>query len=540
MSEANLPQMTARLHDVFSMVERGQFSIAQGAKVLDENWQAFVAAGTDANGRLSDSLIEIIRLNYEFGTSSKEIAKYMKDLGQSAADAAKTAFDAISSSNTLVSAEFRGTMDQLKDLGLAAAAMAEFVTKETKRAVGGLNASLKIGADALGIVNKKKEELGTLMADYADKVRRGFNEGSSEMDGLRDKIQALQAEIAKQGLLVDATVIRTQGAATAFGASIYATFNQMVASGMSAREALKALEPSIASLGTQLAATGFTGGAAFADIAAMAAIAANEIAGPTLTAVEGIDQVLIGLHNSGLLTQEMFTGLTSSVSDSFNALINQGFDGNRVMRLMQPTLQHVCELMEDFGYEVDDATLALIQQGKDAGLVGDAHRNAQDVAVTAMNAAAVAMQNVANVLERVFGGAGDDSEAFAARARAALGTIPTSITVEVRGVYIPPEIPDYEVPDIDLSGVVPMAEGGQGYVDKPTLFLAGEAGPEQFAFSGAGKQFSQTGNSRVGHDDEVHQELVGVRRELAESREDLKRLFRVLPNQLVAAMLTRG
>jgi hypothetical protein len=35
-----------------------------------------------------------------------------------------------------------------------------------------------------------------------------------------------------------------------------------------------------------------------------------------------------------------------------------------------------------------------------------------------------------------------------------------------------------------------MAHGGSGMVSGPTLFLAGEAGPEEYAFSGANKSFS--------------------------------------------------
>ncbi|MGE0117664.1 MAG: hypothetical protein AB7S71_01410 [Dongiaceae bacterium] len=37
------------------------------------------------------------------------------------------------------------------------------------------------------------------------------------------------------------------------------------------------------------------------------------------------------------------------------------------------------------------------------------------------------------------------------------------------------------------STVFPFAEGGDGVVRKPTLFLAGEAGPERFAFTPMGK-----------------------------------------------------
>jgi hypothetical protein len=44
---------------------------------------------------------------------------------------------------------------------------------------------------------------------------------------------------------------------------------------------------------------------------------------------------------------------------------------------------------------------------------------------------------------------------------------------------------------------IPMAEGGSGMVTKPTLFLAGEAGPESFAFGGANNKAMGGGSTRV-------------------------------------------
>lgn len=54
--------------------------------------------------------------------------------------------------------------------------------------------------------------------------------------------------------------------------------------------------------------------------------------------------------------------------------------------------------------------------------------------------------------------------------------------------------------DLDALPAKPMAAGGFGTVTKPTLFLAGEAGPEQYAFSGAHRRFagsSPTGSGGV-------------------------------------------
>src|SRR6185295_2257343 len=62
-----------------------------------------------------------------------------------------------------------------------------------------------------------------------------------------------------------------------------------------------------------------------------------------------------------------------------------------------------------------------------------------------------------------------------------LAAIPATTTVDVIGRYIPPDIPN-----IEEYGAVPMAGGGDFLVTKPTLFLAGEKGPERASFSGAG------------------------------------------------------
>lgn len=49
----------------------------------------------------------------------------------------------------------------------------------------------------------------------------------------------------------------------------------------------------------------------------------------------------------------------------------------------------------------------------------------------------------------------------------------------------------------DVASFVAMASGGFGRVTKPTLFLAGEAGDEDVAFSGGGKSFSGMGDTTI-------------------------------------------
>lgn len=59
------------------------------------------------------------------------------------------------------------------------------------------------------------------------------------------------------------------------------------------------------------------------------------------------------------------------------------------------------------------------------------------------------------------------------------------------GLSVPSSIIDPNRYSQDDLGAIPMAGGGRGRVTQPTLFLAGERGSEDFAFSGGGKGFSQ-------------------------------------------------
>lgn len=74
-----------------------------------------------------------------------------------------------------------------------------------------------------------------------------------------------------------------------------------------------------------------------------------------------------------------------------------------------------------------------------------------------------------------------------------------------------------------------MARGGSGVVTKPTLFLAGEAGPESFAFSGANRQFASRADLSG-----VEQRLDVLRDELVQQRRDLPRAMRIAMSDAIA------
>jgi hypothetical protein len=61
--------------------------------------------------------------------------------------------------------------------------------------------------------------------------------------------------------------------------------------------------------------------------------------------------------------------------------------------------------------------------------------------------------------------------------------------------------PDATLPNLSSLPVQPMARGGFGLVNRPTLFLAGESGPEEFSFRRAGRR----GGAGVHQENHFHQ-----------------------------------
>jgi hypothetical protein len=372
----------------------------------------------------------------------------------------------VAGSGALVSAEFAKIVERIDATGKSGAAINEFVNGQATRAVGGIQAFL-------------------------------------------------------QNMTVS-----TQQSATAMAGAVAASFDEMTRRGMSIPEALATMQPTILSLQDQFAAAGFSGGEAFAHMQALAQFAADTVAGPVVQGVAGLNDTLIGLQNAGIMTQEMFTGFAGQVTTSFDSLVAKGYDGNVALQLMQPTLQTMWQSMADFGYQVDDSTGKLIAQAEQAGLVGDAHRSAGDVATKAMQDAAVAMQDVAAVLTRVFGDATAQATGLAHQMTSSINAIPDSKTIAINAsinIPSPPDNPWWENIQFPVPEMYGMAEGGLGIVTRPTLFLAGEAGPEEFAFSGAGRRFARGGSGFSNA-------------EVVEQLRDVKRLLRDQPRALKIAM----
>lgn len=346
--------------------------ILRAAVAVERARRAATAAGKD---------MAVPRDGTGVSTSIKDIAAEIEEIFP---QMAKVIVD----SGSLANKEILEIIRNVRQLGIESAAVTAFVSAQANKALGGFGKFLNARGGIVDQLTEAQKKLDDLLKRSGD--------DSADIDP--EDIAAATAEVAKFQKQLDAIPLTAAGAG-AVGASLFAIFEELVRGGQPAIDVLKQIDPLIGSLDRQLAAAGLSGGAAFDSLKDLAGLATDEVFGPAFEAISGLGLALEGLNNAGLLNQDTFAGLADQVTATFNGLVAQGVDGEKAMRLIQPTLQDLWELQEDFGYSVDEATQKLLDEAKAAGFVGDEHRTAAEQMLIATKRIADAVEGLA----RIFG-----------------------------------------------------------------------------------------------------------------------------------------
>ncbi|HEX8030270.1 MAG TPA: hypothetical protein VF491_17470 [Vicinamibacterales bacterium] len=340
----NVDAVTRSLRDVFSMIQTGQMTIAQGAKVMDENWQDLIAAGTDGFGFISDDLKEIIRLNAQYGTQSKEIAAFVKQQGNAAIEA---------SNGILATLDQQlPTWDKLKA-----------TVDETMKAM--LDLGKAPGAD------KTKA-----FQDAADKAAKAWREQNA-------------AATAARGELEDLGVIAL------------ATFSAAVAAGASFAEALDAAQAGLSKLSQAFNDLGIS-----SDNAALNALLLQSQMlqnNPALVkGVSSLGQAFAALSNLGLLNVDTFGAMQRTGMQMYSRLQAEaaavGGTTKDALLPMQDYLHQAQKAAEELGVPLDANTQMLIDQSKELGIWKDAGKSATDKLLDGMQSLVDKVQELINKL----------------------------------------------------------------------------------------------------------------------------------------------
>jgi hypothetical protein len=323
------------------------------------------------------------------------------------------------------------------------------------------------------IQDKDAEDIKAKLLEVFD---TSVNQSAEGFNKIAANFELIKAPLGQIGVLADAA------------------FGGLLANGVSVIAAIQQLGPGLQHIQEVLAKTGQTPTGPLADLLNYQKIV--EANAGIFELLSGVDDMLVGLANSGLLTQTSFSALGATITQAFTQLTANGVAGSTAMQLMQPQLQKLWELQKQFGFSVDSSTQSLLNQAEQQGIVGAQMQSTEqkilDVLIaigTALGATIPdALLGLPPVAQEAAAGIGEafapekitpKFQAIADAAISALDQIPNQVPIDLRlklrgeeqfQKWFRAGTPGGE------ASIPHFAEGG--IVTRPTLGLIGEAGPE--------------------------------------------------------------
>ncbi len=345
------------------------------------------------------------------------------------------------------------------------------VTGLDKAVSGGEIISADMWKDALA--NLDSDEVKDKLIEVFDKSVSQSAEGFNK---IAQNFELIKAPLSQIGVLADAA------------------FGGLLANGASVVEAINQMGPGLDHIQQVLEKTGQTPTGPLADILNYQKVV--EANAGIFELLSGVDDMLIGLANSGLLTQERFSALGQTITQAFTQLTANGVAGATAFELMSGPLQQLWMLQKQFGFAVDANTQSLLTQAEKQGVVGAQMQSTEqkilDVLVAIGQALGAtipqALLGLPPVAEQAAAGinaAFDPAkitpkfQAIADAAKGALDQIPNQIPMELRMKLRNETGVRLDGINAAISAgirIQPFASGG--IVTSPTLGLVGEAGPE--------------------------------------------------------------
>jgi hypothetical protein len=434
MTGGNVGKWATRLSDTFSVFARGEMDAAQAAKTLDTNFGALLESGTAVSGMVAPQIARLVALERQYKTGSKAIKEF--------SDAQLS----------LVSGGFN-------------------------KVVGGAFGALMANWDDDTATNKLEELIGK--AQKLQAIIDDFKEKPPSNE--KQRIQLLQAE--RDLLTTNHQIERERARDAARSANLEAmmgeagqqrfdrlgrlagvTFDAMIASGKGIFEAIDAIGPGLDTLILAQERLGLQSSDTLTRLLKFREFATVH---PELVdAIDGLNQMFIGLHNTGFMTADAFRDLGAEVTATFNDVVAGGLTGTEAMQAMHNPLQRLWEMQRMFGYAVDEATQALIDEAVAAGTVGTQYMSANDRMVLGIEKLITRFESFLRHLGIHIPTAAE--EAADAVERSFNGIVINPIDLHYQYVQ------DGDAPTGPGEPVL-LAKGG--VLNKPT-FVAGEAGAE--------------------------------------------------------------
>lgn len=239
--------------------------------------------------------------------------------------------------------------------------------------LGGLNAAVveATGSDAL----TKQLLAAKSLKQYEDAIKAV----TKALDEHKQKAaETWQAVLTSMDAVNARTMagITTQESFNIAAMGAVATFSAYVTKTGDVVGGLEKLGPTLDSLKQRQEELGFAGSAALEKLMGMREVAVANA--DVLKAAQANVAVMDALGAAGLLNQDIFSSWGLDSVNQFNTMINRGVAMDQALGLMQPTLQKLWQAQQKYGFKVDDVTQALINQGLEAGIIGEDNQTIND------------------------------------------------------------------------------------------------------------------------------------------------------------------
>lgn len=412
----------SKLHDVFSLIQNHQLTVAQGTKILDANFAEIAKAGTDSYGRIGSKLKELIALDDQFKTHSKAIGEFLKTQGANAL----SGFAAVANAVT-------------KPILDAQQAANDADTALTGGIAGLEDGMQKAGAYTTGLV----KDILDLQAKIGDLSKKDTLSDAQkrQLSEYQDKLKTLQFEYGK----LSATQKSAGDALEKFaksgkqdlddlGIQAVASFEAATAAGVPWNEALAQAAPQLQNLKKAYEALGLP----IEDVALKALLVQSTMASaaPELMAgVAGLSQEFIALDNLSAVTPENFAAMERTGARMYERLKTEaekaGGGSRDALLPMQGFLHQAEDAAKKYGLALDEGTQALIDQSKEQRIWQEEGETANDIMIEGFSAIILALggtipaawQRMADEAKKAAEKAAQAAEDEAARAQAAFDSV---------------------------------------------------------------------------------------------------------------------
>lgn len=363
-------------------VDATKKSFLEFGKITDETAKKIIDL-TKKYGKATATIMSLTDVMDDAGISTRNFQKYIAEMNKALTgirtgsieavkglDAVGAAFEKLLEwsyrMNKEGSAEIIAFLKNVRASGLEVQQVNEYVYSQLGSAIEGLTKmTTSFGGASYDELVKQK----TLMTELAEEVDKLSKSRLDTREAQRDYIRKMnQLELLKESYAaLQATVgeeVRPE--LERLSTLTMATFNALIAQGMSLTEVFTNMAEPLTALKEKYDTLGISGSAAIQELfKIMDVSAANK---ELMNAIDGNRQVLEALGNTGFLDMETFKASAEDAADYYKKLTEAGLTSKQALALISPTLADLDWYAKQYGLTVDEATQALIDQAKAAGV----------------------------------------------------------------------------------------------------------------------------------------------------------------------------